>query len=127
MAVQSQGSANPVFIVLATVTEGIEDQWNDWYDNVHVPEVVAGGRGIVKAQRYRLWHGDGTAPYLAIYTFETQDALGAFITSEEISGMANSYRGRWGSNSDFSWGAFVPHEPADTSDGGPPPRTRSDT
>jgi hypothetical protein len=46
-----------------------EDEYNDWYSNVHVPEIVA-TPGFVSARRYR---APGSSDYLAIYEIEGDD------------------------------------------------------
>lgn len=62
-----------VFAVLTNATEGQEDEFNAWYDKVHLPEVVAAVPGFVAARRYRLspaqleGYSDTTHRYLALY------------------------------------------------------------
>jgi hypothetical protein len=62
-------------VVLSRPTEGREDEYNQWYQNVHLGELVALD-GIVSARRFRrarnLAEGD-TYPYLAEYEIETDD------------------------------------------------------
>lgn len=41
------------FVVLSNPIEGEDDQFNKWYDSVHVPEVLD-VPGVVAAQRYDL-------------------------------------------------------------------------
>jgi hypothetical protein len=41
------------FVVLSNPIEGADDTFNKWYDEVHVPEVLA-IPGVVAAQRYGL-------------------------------------------------------------------------
>jgi len=49
-----------------------EDEYNDWYDNTHVPEICA-VPGFVSARRYKV-HGEGGPPaYLAIYEIDADD------------------------------------------------------
>jgi hypothetical protein len=53
-----------------------DDEFNDWYDNIHIPEVLE-VPGIVAAERFVL-HGSfiGDEPvnrYLAFYELETDD------------------------------------------------------
>ena len=58
----------------------VEDQYNDWYDNVHLKDLLA-IPGVVAATRYRLsanqpavgTAGPSSAPYLAIYEIEADD------------------------------------------------------
>jgi hypothetical protein len=47
-----------------------EQEYNDWYDNVHLPELVALD-GIVAARRLRPVNGEG--PYVALYEIEGDD------------------------------------------------------
>jgi hypothetical protein len=58
------------FLVFSNAVEGREDEYNDWYDNVHLREVVAVD-GILSAQRFKLTDAQaGEIPahrYLAIY------------------------------------------------------------
>ncbi|RAY12648.1 hypothetical protein DPM19_23935 [Actinomadura craniellae] len=51
-----------------------EDEYNDWYDNTHLPQVLA-VPGFVAARRYRARSGaDPALPgYLAIYEIEADD------------------------------------------------------
>jgi len=44
-----------------------EQEYNTWYDEVHLPELVALD-GIVSARRLRPVNGDG--PYIALYEIE---------------------------------------------------------
>ena len=59
---------------------GREDDFNVWYDNEHLPQVVA-LKGFTKARRLKLAQhvqGAESAPYAAIYEIET-DNLGAVL------------------------------------------------
>jgi hypothetical protein len=65
-------------IVLTRPVEGREDEYNDWYTNIHLPEVL-GTEGFLAAQRFKLAGGpDAPAPYLAIYEIESADFAGSF-------------------------------------------------
>jgi NAD(P)-dependent dehydrogenase (short-subunit alcohol dehydrogenase family) len=62
-------------IVFSNPFEGKDDEFNEWYDNVHVAEVLA-MPGVISAQRYDLrplaredWVGPGFR-YMAIYECE---------------------------------------------------------
>lgn len=62
-------------IVLSRPAAGREDEYNDWYQNFHLAQVV-NIRDIKSAQRYRLARKlvEGEAhPYAAIYEIETND------------------------------------------------------
>jgi hypothetical protein len=67
-----------VMVVLSGPTQpDVEDEYNDWYDNQHLPD-VCNTPGVVWGRRYRLSSSqiaptDDAAPYLALYEFETDD------------------------------------------------------
>jgi hypothetical protein len=49
-----------------------EEEYNDWYSNTHIPEILA-IPGFVGARRYKLAGGDGSPSYLAVYEIEADD------------------------------------------------------
>jgi len=66
------------FVVLSNPTPGMEDEYNKWYNETHMREVVAVS-GIDTAQRFKI-HEESLRPgvnpahkYLAIYEIETDD------------------------------------------------------
>lgn len=71
------------FVVLTNAVEGRDAEFNDWYSNVHLADVVA-IPGILGAERYELAEAQRSLPqpfrYLAIYEIETDDLEG--VTAE---------------------------------------------
>ena len=69
--------ANSIFVVLTNPVEGREDEFNQWYSDIHVREVVD-IPGFVSAQRFALSDaqsaGAGPHKYLAIYEVEGDPA-----------------------------------------------------
>jgi len=65
-----------VFVVFTRPAPGRESEYNAWYDDQHLPDVLK-LPGFVSAARYRYTRVDGTNtashPYLALYTLETDD------------------------------------------------------
>ena len=62
-------------VVMSNPVKGREDDYNDWYQNVHLGELLA-LPGFKSGQRFRLARSlvEGeTYPYLAIYEIETDD------------------------------------------------------
>jgi hypothetical protein len=62
-------------VVLSNPVEGREDDYNDWYQNVHLGELTA-LPGFKSGQRFRLARSlvEGEShPYLALYEIETDD------------------------------------------------------
>ena len=64
-------------IALTTPVAGREDEFHDWYQNTHLPE-LATIPGLYGAQRYKLVAklvGEDNNPWLAIYDIECDDAM----------------------------------------------------
>ena len=69
-------------LVYTNAVDGRDDEFNDWYNNIHVPDVLEVD-GIQAAQRYALEDPENTsAPhrYLAIYEMETEDLPATMAT-----------------------------------------------
>jgi hypothetical protein len=66
-----------------------EDEYNDWYDNTHVPEICA-VPGFVSARRYKV-HGAGSPTYLAIYEIDADDlnAPAAELRARSAAGLTH--------------------------------------
>src|SRR5579863_5480891 len=62
-----------VFVVDATIAPSVETAWNTWYDEVHLPEIVA-CPGFREGARYCA-EKDGERHYLAIYAIDGPEAL----------------------------------------------------
>lgn len=87
-------------IALTQPVEGREAEYNDWYQNTHLPEVCS-LPGVLGAQRYKLaapLQGFDGRPYLAIYDIETDDirqTLGGFATAKLTPGEASDNAGAY--------------------------------
>ena len=72
--------ATHLFIAFSNPVPGREDEYNTWYDNVHVPEVNA-IPGYISGQRFKLvanTTGEMPGQYLVIYEMETKDPIAAY-------------------------------------------------
>ncbi|MBV9996693.1 MAG: hypothetical protein JO127_15925 [Caulobacteraceae bacterium] len=68
-----------LFVVMTKPAEGREREYNDWYSNQHLDDVIS-VEGFVAAQRFKLCEGDGLpggSPYLALYEIEAESAAAA--------------------------------------------------
>jgi len=68
-------------LVLTNSVAGREDEFNDWYTNQHVPDILR-IPGFVAAKRFRIaseqvMAGQPKWKYLALYEVETDDLKGA--------------------------------------------------
>ena len=69
-----------LFMVLSEAAEGRENEYNEWYENIHLDEVIQTS-AVVSAQRFKLAEQRGAeAPnrYLAVYEVETDDPAEVF-------------------------------------------------
>ena len=64
------------YVVFTEPVPGREDAFNDWYTNIHVPDLLALD-GFMAAQRFKLVALDGNSQpagkYMAIYELEGED------------------------------------------------------
>jgi hypothetical protein len=67
-------------VVFTHAVEGLEKEFNDWYQNTHLKDICA-IENFAAAQRYaftmNITDGPDLAPHLAIYDIETDDIHGA--------------------------------------------------
>jgi hypothetical protein len=95
--------ANYKMIVFTDPAPGREDEYNDWYNNVHLRDLCS-VPGFVSAQRFKLEGmiaGELPTRYLAIYEMDTDDpakvmakvgeqaAAGAMILSDAMDFSSN--------------------------------------
>jgi len=75
------GSATHRLFVFSNPVEGREDEYNDWYDDVHMREVLEVD-GFVACQRFAVDPGTEGAParYLAVYEIDAADPAAAYAT-----------------------------------------------
>ena len=66
--------AKHMLVVLTNAAEGKDEEFNRWYNDVHLGDVLAVD-GFVGAQRFALDALGGESPhrYLALYEIETED------------------------------------------------------
>jgi hypothetical protein len=84
--------AKYTFVVLTNPTPGKEAEYNRWYNEQHIPDVLQAS-GFVAAQRFRLadtqMGGDNNKPYryLALYEIETDDLAASL---KDLASRANT-------------------------------------
>jgi hypothetical protein len=70
-------------IVLTKPVAGREDEYNEWYNDIHLAELLSTD-GFVAAQRFKLAGGpNAPAPYLAIYEIESENFAETFKLIEQ--------------------------------------------
>lgn len=102
------GEPGPLFVVASSVDAAAAGEWNRWYDETHLEEVMGASESIASATRYRRRYGGLADDYLAVYAFDHRDGLERFVRDEALRAMADDFDRRWGSVSRFDWGAYLP-------------------
>lgn len=81
--------ARSVYVVKTNPVEGREEEYNDWYNSRHIPDVL-NVPGFVAAQRFTLEDlpKNETAPYryLALYEIEGDPAKALATLGEAVAG-----------------------------------------
>jgi hypothetical protein len=90
--------AKRLMVALSSAVEGREDEFNEWYENVHIPDICSID-GVLSATRYELEEGGFPIPqrYLTIYEIDRPGAevmaaigegmgSGAFALTDSIDG-----------------------------------------
>lgn len=78
-------------IALTNPIDGRDEEFNDWYQNVHLPEVVS-REGMVGAQRYKVavpLLAPVSYGYMAIYDIDTPN-IGAFLQDMGAAAATNT-------------------------------------
>ena len=84
-----------VMVVQSRAKEGRDDEYNEWYDNQHLADILA-LPGVKSGRRFDFemaMMGDPGLPYLALFEIETDDInmlLGAMGKAAEDGSMAQS-------------------------------------
>ncbi len=62
------------FVIISSAVEGRDAEYNDWYDNQHLADVLA-VPGFVSARRFQILDENNSSSqrYLAIYEIESDD------------------------------------------------------
>ena len=84
-----------LFIVKATITPDKEAEFNRWYHEVHIPDVLK-YPGCLSARRYKALSGEEKFQYMAVYEFKDQEALEGFLKSDFLKGLAKDYEDHYG-------------------------------
>jgi antibiotic biosynthesis monooxygenase (ABM) superfamily enzyme len=80
-----------ILTVRATVEPAHEDEFNQWYNAEHIPDVLRLMPGCLEAARYRVLDGDGSHQYMAVYRFASEGALKSAMRGGEIKELIRRY------------------------------------
>lgn len=76
-----------ILVVMTNAVEGLEDEFNEWYDHVHIHEVLSRVT-LVSAQRFELADVQATleakAPYRYMTVYELHDVPAQDVAAKKI-------------------------------------------
>jgi antibiotic biosynthesis monooxygenase (ABM) superfamily enzyme len=95
-----------ILIAASETTPEAEEEYNRWYNDEHLTMLFE-YQGLKTASRYRINEDNpDLARYLAVYEFETEEAMAGFMTSEVMQRAIVDFDAKW-ANGGFvkRWGA----------------------
>jgi len=73
----------------------VEEKWNQWYNEIHVPMLFK-YPGVKRATRYKRIGGDEAFPqYIAVYEFEEKETLDKYFNSPERAAALEDVKNTW--------------------------------
>jgi uncharacterized protein (TIGR02118 family) len=98
--------ATVLFMVKATIPKSKELEFNEWYNDTHVPQVLQ-YPGLVSARRYRAIMGDDTYQYMALYEVRDEKTFEALMGSDHMKALRADYDKHFGGTSERERSAYV--------------------
>ena len=91
-----------LFIVATECAPEVEEKFNKWYDEVHIPMLLE-MKGLKEVRRYKLVTGNGEYPgeypkYMATYKFENLSAYEEFETGSVLNAAREEIAETWKEN-----------------------------
>ena len=88
--------ARVIYMSWTRCAQELDDEFNEWYNEEHVPMATAGGQVSV-VTRYRL-SGEvdsDLSPYLTILEFEDDEKFKAWLASDALAAAREDTRTKW--------------------------------
>ena len=88
--------SKPTLHVIGTECKpGTEEKFNKWYNEVHIPLALK-FKGITRITRYKqVGDNKDYPPYLAIYEFENNEAVDAYLKGSEFAAVRENKESTW--------------------------------
>jgi antibiotic biosynthesis monooxygenase (ABM) superfamily enzyme len=95
-----------LFTVKATITADREREFNEWYNREHVADVLK-YPGAVSARRFRAIMPEDRFQYMAVYEFQDEATLKAFLDSDHLAWLKKELEDRFGAVCERQRAAYV--------------------
>ena len=76
---------------MAKVKPEAEEAFNRWYNEDHMPKALERFPGVVSGRRYQIMEGEDEYRFMAMYEFETCEAMQKAVNSEAIQGLIREF------------------------------------
>ena len=95
-----------IFVVRASIAKDKEAEFNIWYNEEHVPQVLQ-YNGAVSARRYKQILGDDKLEYMAVYEFASEEVFRRFMASDHLKTLIEDYDAHFAGVSERARSGFV--------------------
>lgn len=85
-----------LLIVMASMAADKEEAFNRWYNEDHLPKVLEIMPGVLSGRRYKIMEGEEKYGFMAIYEFESYEALEAAMKTDQSRQLTREYDGAFG-------------------------------
>jgi heme-degrading monooxygenase HmoA len=101
-------SDKPLLIVQMDMAEEKEEEFNKWYNEKHIPEILR-VKGFVSGKRYKA--AKGSPKYLAVYEFENAEVIKDAMKDEEFAKAGKDFQDNYQPHaSNMSVMTYIPIE-----------------
>ena len=76
---------------MAKVKPEDEEAFNRWYNEDHMPKALERFQGVTSGKRYQIIEGGDDYGFMAMYEFETVEAMQKAVNSEAIQGLIKEF------------------------------------
>ena len=83
-----------LFVVKAVPPKGKEAEFDRWYNEEHVPDVLK-FPGLASARRYRALEGEDKHTVMAVYEMKDEATYKRFVASGHLKELVADYDRRW--------------------------------
>lgn len=80
-----------LLIVMASIAAEREEAFNRWYNEDHLPKMLERMPGILSGRRYKIIEGEEKYRFMAIYEFESYEAIEAATKAEQGKQLKREY------------------------------------
>ncbi len=84
-------SKKGILIIMASMAPEKEEAYNRWYNEDHLPKMLERVPGILGGRRYKIMDGAEEYRFMAMYEFESYEALEAAMKTEQVKQLVREY------------------------------------